>query len=266
MPLTTCSPILFVHCEANGMIILKSQREIAYMREAGRIVAETLEEVRKAARPDVTTLELDEIAAKHIIKCGAKPAFKGYHGFPGSICASLNEEVVHGIPGQRILKNGDILSIDVGAEINGYYGDAAITIPIGTITEELQQLLDVTEQSLYKGIEQAIINNRLSDISHAVQQHAEAYGYGVVRDYVGHGIGSKMHEDPQIPNYGSPGRGPRLKAGMTLAIEPMINLGTHKVKTLDDGWTVITIDGKQSAHFEHTIAITPDGPEIMTKL
>ena len=248
------------------MIILKSEREINYMRDAGKIVAKTLLEVRKAAKPNVTTLELDEIAEKYIKSCGATPAFKGYHGFPGNICSSVNEEVVHGIPGLKKLKNGDTVSVDIGAVINGYYGDAAITIPVGEIDTEVQRLLDVTEQSLYKGIERAIINNRLSDISHAVQQHAESFGYGVVRDYVGHGIGRNMHEDPQVPNYGQPGRGPRLKPGMTLAIEPMINMGTHEVTTLDDGWTVITSDGKRSAHFEHTIAITHDGPEIMTKL
>lgn len=248
------------------MIILKSEREINYLRDAGRIVAGALVEVKKAAKPDVTTMELDRIAEEYIKSCGATPAFKGYHGFPGNICSSVNEEVVHGIPGLKKLKNGDTVSIDIGAVINGYYGDAAITIPIGEVDAEVQQLLDVTEQSLYKGIEQAIVGNRLSDISHAVQKHAESFGYGVVRDYVGHGIGRNMHEDPQVPNYGPPGRGPRLKSGMTLAIEPMINMGTHEVKTLDDGWTVITSDGKRSAHFEHTIVITPDGPEILTKL
>lgn len=248
------------------MIILKSQREINYLRDAGRVVAQTLEEVRKAVRPDITTQELDQIAEKYIKSCGATPAFKGYHGFPGNICASVNEEVVHGIPGLRKLKNGDNVSIDIGAVINGYYGDAAITVPVGEVDAEVQQLLDVTEQSLYKGIEQAIAGNRLGDISHAVQTHAEKYGYGVVRDFVGHGIGRNMHEDPQIPNYGIPGRGPRLKSGMTLAIEPMINMGTPDVKVLDDGWTVVTTDAKRSAHFEHTIAITPEGPEILTKL
>jgi methionyl aminopeptidase len=248
------------------MIILKSQREINYLRDAGRVVAQTLAEIEKAVKPDVTTQELDQIAEEYIKRCGATPAFKGYHGFPGNICSSVNEEVVHGIPGLRKLKSGDNVSIDIGAVINGYYGDAAITVPVGEVDAEVQQLLEVTEQSLYKGIEQAIAGNRLGDISHAVQAHAETYGYGVVRDFVGHGIGRNMHEDPQIPNYGIPGRGPRLKSGMTLAIEPMINMGTHEVKVLDDGWTVITADKKRSAHFEHTIAITPDGPEILTKL
>lgn len=248
------------------MIILKSDRELGYLRDAGKIVAKTLEEIRKAVQPGITTIELDRVAERFIKSCGAIPAFKGYHGFSGNICASINEQVVHGIPGSRKLKNGDTISIDVGAVINGYYGDAAITLPVGEIDAEVQQLLDVTEQSLYKGIEQAVLGNRLGDISHAVQKHSEAYGYGVVRDFVGHGIGRSMHEDPQIPNYGLPGRGPRLKTGMTLAIEPMINMGTYEVRTLNDGWTVVTADGSRSAHFEHTIAITPDGPEILTKL
>jgi len=248
------------------MIILKSEREISYLRDAGRIVAETHEEVKKAVKPGVTTLDLDRIAEEYIKGRGAIPAFKGYHGFTGNICSSVNEEVVHGIPGLRKLKTGDNVSIDIGAVINGYNGDAAITVPVGEIDAEVQKLLDVTEESLYKGIEQAIIGNRLSDISHAVQSHVEKYGFGVVRDYVGHGIGRSMHEDPQVPNYGGPGRGPRLKAGMTLAIEPMVNLGTYEVKTLDDGWTVVTLDGKRSAHFEHSIAITDGKPEILTKL
>jgi len=248
------------------MIILKSEREINYLRDAGRIVAETHEEVKKAVKPGVTTLELDRIAEEYIKGRGAIPAFKGYHGFAGNICASVNEEVVHGIPGLRKLKTGDNVSIDIGAVINGYNGDAAITVPVGAIDAEVQKLLDVTEESLYKGIEQAIIGNRLSDISHAVQSHVEEFGFGVVRDYVGHGIGRRMHEDPQVPNYGGPGRGPRLKAGMTIAIEPMVNLGTYEVKTLDDGWTVVTLDGKRSAHFEHSIAITDGKPEILTKL
>lgn len=248
------------------MIILKSEREINYMRDAGKIVANTLSEVKKAVKPNVTTLELDGIAEKYMKSCGAIPAFKGYHGFPGNICSSVNEEVVHGIPGLKKLKSGDTVSVDIGAVINGYYGDAAITIPVGDIHPDIKQLLEVTEQSLYKGIEQAITQNRLSDISHAVQKHAESFGYGVVRDYVGHGIGRNMHEDPQVPNYGAPGRGPRLKPGMTLAIEPMINMGTHEVETLADNWTVVTADKKRSAHFEHTIVITPDGPEILTKL
>ncbi len=248
------------------MIILKSEREISYLRDAGQIVAETLAEVKKAVKPGVTTLELDHIAEKYIRGRGAIPAFKGYHGFPGTICASVNEEVVHGIPGPRKLKSGDNISIDVGAVINGYNGDAAITVPIGEVDAEVQKLLQVTEESLFKGIEKAVAGNRLSDISHAVEAHCNQFGFGVVRDYVGHGIGRNMHEDPQVPNYGPPGRGPRLKSGMTLAIEPMVNLGTHEVKTLADDWTVVTRDGKRSAHFEHTIAITDGQPEILTKL
>ena len=248
------------------MIVLKSQQEIAYMREAGRIVAETLELIRQAVKPDVTTQELDRIADEYIRERGAIPAFKGYNGFPGSICASVNEEVVHGIPGPRKLKNGDIISVDIGTLINGFYGDAAMTFPVGEVAPEVAQLLKVTEESLYKGIAQAVADQRLYDISHAVQIHAEEFGYGGVRDYVGHGIGRKMHEDPQIPNYGAPGRGPRLKPGMTLAIEPMINMGTYEVKTLRDNWTVITRDKKWSAHFEHTIAVTDGEPEILTRL
>ena len=248
------------------MIIIKSAREIEFLREAGHIVAATLQKVREAAVVDITTLELDRIAEEYIRSCGAVPAFKGYQGFPGTLCTSVNEEVVHGIPGLRKLKHGDIVSIDCGAVINGYNGDAAITLAIGELDADVQQLLDVTEESLYKGIAQALVGNRLSDISHAVQVHAESYGYGVVRDLVGHGIGRNMHEDPQIPNYGIPGRGPRLKSGMALAIEPMINLGTYEVETLDDGWTVVTRDAKRSAHFEHTIIITEQGPQILTKL
>ncbi len=247
------------------MIILKSDREIEYMRDAGKIVAETLVEIQNAVKPGVSTLELDKIAEKYIRSCGAIPAFKGYGGFPATICSSINEEVVHGIPSLKKLNNGDNVSIDVGAEIHGYNGDSAVTFPVGEVTAEMQDLLDITQQSLYKGIEQAIAGNRLGDISNAVQTCAEKHSYGIVRDYVGHGIGRKMHEDPQIPNFGAAGRGPRLKAGMALAIEPMINLGTHEVKTLHDGWTVVTKDRKPSAHFEHTIVITDGKPEILTK-
>ncbi len=248
------------------MIILKSERELNYMRDAGRITAGALAEVKKAVAPEVTTQELDDIAAEYIKSRGAIPAFKGYHGFPGNICTSVNEQVVHGIPGLRRLKSGDNVSIDIGAVINGYNGDAAITVPVGEVDAQVAKLIEVTEASLAKGLELAVAGNRLSDISHAVQLHAEQFGFGVVRDYVGHGIGRNMHEDPQIPNYGPPGRGPRLKPGMTLAIEPMINLGTHEVRTLEDRWTVVTMDGKPSAHWEHTVAITEDGPEILTKL
>ncbi|MGI6588232.1 MAG: type I methionyl aminopeptidase [Peptococcia bacterium] len=247
------------------MIILKSERELQYMYDAGQIVAKTHREVAKAVEPGVTTQELDRLAEEYILKCQAKPVFKGYYGFTGSICTSINEEVVHGIPSLRQLKFGDIISIDIGAVINGYVGDAAVTLPVGEVNEEAQHLLEVTENSLYEGIKQAVINNRLSDISHAIQTYVESNGFSIVKDYVGHGIGSKMHEDPQIPNFGPPNRGPRLKKGMTLAIEPMVNAGTYEVETLLDNWTVVTKDKKLSAHFEHSIAITDDEPWILTK-
>lgn len=248
------------------MITLKSDREIAFMREAGRIVALAIAELKKTVAPGISTKELDAIAEKLIRKCGANPAFKGYNGFPASICASINEEVVHGIPGLRKLKNGDIISIDVGAEINGYFGDAAITLPVGDIDPKLADLLLVTEASLYQGIKEARLANRLSDISHAVQQYVEDNGFSVVRQYVGHGIGSAMHEEPQVPNFGKPGRGPRLQHGMTIAIEPMVNMGNYEVYTKEDKWTVVTKDNLPSAHFEHTIVILEDGPEILTRL
>jgi len=246
------------------MIVLKTDREIEYMRDAGKIVGQTLRELRKAIAPGVTTLELDRLADQYIRHAGAIPAFKGYGGFPANICTSINEQVVHGIPCSRQLKNGDVISLDVGTKLNRYYGDAAISVPVGEVDADILKLLSVTEQALNKGIEQAIKGNRLSDISHAVQLHAESHGYGVVRDYVGHGIGQRMHEDPQIPNYGPPGRGPLLKNGMTLAIEPMINLGTPDVEVLADDWTVVTTDGKVSAHFEHTVAVTDGEPLILT--
>ncbi|NLK51286.1 MAG: type I methionyl aminopeptidase [Syntrophomonadaceae bacterium] len=248
------------------MIILKSEREISHMREAGRVVAETLQEVKKAVMPGVTTQELNQVAQNYLTHKGAIASFKGYGGFPASICTSLNEEVVHGIPGLRKLKNGDIISIDIGAIVNGFHGDAAITLPVGEIDVEAKRLLEITEKALSLGIKQAVVGNRLSDISHAIQTWVESQGFSVVREYVGHGIGRNMHEPPQIPNYGPPGRGPRLKAGMTMAIEPMVNAGTHEVSVLMDNWTVVTRDRKLSAHFEHTIAITQTGPEILTKL
>lgn len=246
------------------MIILKTEREIRYMRDAGKIVGQTFLELKKAITPGITTLELDHIADQYIRRAGAIPAFKGYGGFPANICTSINEQVVHGIPGSRQLKDGDIISLDVGTKLNRYYGDAAITVPVGDVDAEILKLITVTEQALNKGIEQAIKGNRLSDISHAVQLHAESHGYGVVRDYVGHGIGQRMHEDPQIPNYGPPGRGPLLKNGMTLAIEPMINLGSPDVEVLTDDWTVVTADEKVSAHFEHSVAVTDGEPLILT--
>lgn len=248
------------------MINCKSEREINYMRDAGNIVARTLAEIKLAVCPGVTTKELDTIAEDFITKQAAVPAFKGYHGYPACICASVNEEVVHGIPSLRMLNDGDIISIDAGAVINGYCGDSAITLAVGNISAEANKLLEVTEASLYQGIAQAKDGNRLSDISNAVQVYVEANGFSVVRDYVGHGIGSNMHEEPQIPNFGRPGRGPRLGTGMTLAIEPMVNIGSYDVRTLLDNWTVVTKDGSLSAHFEHTVAITEVGPEILTKL
>lgn len=248
------------------MIILKSEREIDLMRESGRIVARALQAVREAVKPGVTTAELDEVARKLITDCGGIPTFKGYHGYPGNICTSVNSEVVHGIPGSRCLQEGDIVSVDCGALLNGYHGDAAVTIPVGKVSDDAVRLMDITRESLYKGIEQAIVGNRLGAISAAIQRHAEAAGYGVVRDYVGHGIGRNMHEDPPVPNLGASDKGPLLKEGMVLAIEPMINMGTYEVKVLSDEWTVVTKDGKYSAHFEHTVAITQQGPRILTNL
>jgi len=248
------------------MIILKSRMELEIMREAGRIVALTHQELARAIKPGVTTKQLDELAETFIRSKGAVPSFKGYGGFPGSICASVNEELVHGIPGKRVLNEGDIISLDIGAEFQGYHGDSAWTYAVGKVSEEAERLMRVTEESLYKGLEQARPDARLSDISHAIQDHAEAAGFSIVREYVGHGVGRDLHEDPQIPNYGPPGRGPRLKPGMVLAIEPMVNAGERYVRTLEDKWTVVTVDGKKCAHYEHTIAITEEGYEILTKL
>ncbi len=246
------------------MVIKKSDNEIEIMKNAGKIVAEAHEILRENIKPGITTLELDRMAEKHIKKNDAKPSFKGYRGFPASICASINEQVVHGIPGIKRLEEGDIISIDIGAEYKGYHGDAAKTYPVGKIDEKLERLIQVTEMSLYKGIEKAVIGNRLSDISNAVQTYVEDKGFSVVRSFVGHGIGSEMHEEPQVPNFGPPGRGLRLKKGIALAIEPMVNLGTWEVETLEDEWTVVTKDRKPSAHYEHSIAITDDGPIILT--
>ena len=249
------------------MIILKSKKEIEFIREAGKIVAYAHELLREAIKPGISTFELDEIAYRAIVKHNASPSFKGYGGFPASICASKNDVVVHGIPRKDdILMEGDIISIDIGAEYKGYHGDAAKTHPVGKITEDDARLIRETRESFYKGIEQALVGKRLSDISHAMQSHVEEFGFSVVREFVGHGVGRSLHEDPQIPNYGPPDRGPRLESGMVLAIEPMINQGTYKVQVLEDGWTVKTIDGKKSSHYEHTIAITDNGPDILTKL
>ncbi|RAL23277.1 type I methionyl aminopeptidase [Thermoflavimicrobium daqui] len=246
------------------MIVIKSPKELEIMRQAGKIVYLTHQELKKAIHPGITTKELDRIAEKVIRGYGATPSFKGYNGFSGSICTSVNEELVHGIPSSRKLKDGDIISLDIGACYDGYHGDSAWTYPVGNVSEEAKRLLEVTEASLYKGLEQAKPGARLGDISHAIQTVAENAGFSIVREYVGHGIGQSLHEAPSVPNYGLPRRGPRLKRGMTLAIEPMINAGSRYVRTLDDDWTVVTTDGSLCAHFEHTIAITEEGYEILT--
>lgn len=248
------------------MIIVKTERELEIMREAGRIVALTHEALKEHIKPGISTKRLDEIAEEFIRSHGATPSFKGYNGFTGSICASVNEELVHGIPGKRVLKNGDIISVDIGAYYKGYHGDSAWTYAVGEISSEDQKLLDVTEAALYKGLEHAKPGNRLSDISHAIQSYAEPLGFSIVREYVGHGVGQDLHEAPQIPHYGPPGKGPLLKPGMVLAIEPMINAGSRYVRTLEDNWTVVTVDKENCAHFEHTIAITDSGYRILTKL
>ena len=242
----------------------RSADEIAKMRRAGRVVAEMHARIRDAVRPGVTTRELDEVGRAVIERHGARSNFLGYHGFPAVICASPNDVIVHGIPGEVVLQEGDIISIDCGAIVEGYHGDSAWTYPVGHIGDDAKRLLDVTEASLWAGLQQVVDGNRLSDIGHAVQAVAEEAGYSVVREYVGHGIGTAMHEEPQIPNYGPPGRGMRLKVGHVFAIEPMVNVGGPETRLLDDGWTVKTADGSLSAHFEHTIAITDDGPEVLT--
>ncbi len=248
------------------MIIIKSRSEIEKMRVACQVVAGALEGLRDKVKPGVTTAELDRYAEEYIRKQGALPAFKGYLGYPSSLCASVNEVVVHGIPSNRVLKEGEIIGLDLGAVVGGFYGDAALTLPVGEVSGELKRLMEVTEACLIRGIERAVPGNRVSDISNAVQTHAESSGYSVVRDFVGHGIGRKLHEDPQVPNFGPVGQGPRLKAGMTLAIEPMINMGVSHTVVLEDGWTAVTLDRKPSAHFEHTVAVTDNGPEILTRL
>lgn len=247
------------------MIVLKSEEEIAIMREAGRLVARTQAVVAEAIRPGVTTAALDALAEDYIRSNGGIPAFKGYNGFPATICVAINEQVVHGIPGERALKEGDIVGIDIGVVLNGFYGDMARTYPVGKISPEAARLLKVTEGALARGIEAAVVGNRLSDIGHAIQTFAESHGFSVVRDFVGHGVGQQMHEAPQVPNFGRPGRGPRLKPGMTLALEPMINMGGFEVVVLPDNWTVVTQDGSLSAHFEDTVAVTEKGPLILTR-
>jgi len=248
------------------MVILKSLQEIDKIRKACLVVANVLEIIRTKVQAGITTKELDDFAEQYIRDAGAKPAFKGYRGYPCSLCTSVNEQVVHGIPSKAVvLRQGDIISIDVGAVVDGFYGDAAITVPVGSVTSEAERLIQVTYESLLKGIAEARPGNRLYDISAAVQSHVEAHGFSVVREFVGHGIGRSLHEDPQIPNFGDRGSGPRIKSGMVLAIEPMVNAGGCVTKVKEDGWTAVTADGSLSAHFEHTIAVMDDGPLILTR-
>ncbi len=252
-----------------SVIIIKSKKEIDYIRESAKIVAETLQLVKRYAEVGKTTLELDKIAEDYILSNNGIPAFKGYSqsgsiDFPGTICSSINEEVVHGIPSNRVLENGDLLSVDIGVDKNGYFGDAAITIAIGDISEENSRLMEATEKSLYVGIEQARKNNRIGDVSAAIQDYIESKGFSIVKDLCGHGVGRHLHEDPQIPNFGKANSGAKIKNGMTIAIEPMINIGTYEVTVAEDGWTVLTKDKKASAHFEHTVAIINDYPEILS--
>ena len=249
------------------MIICKSPAEIEKLRNSGRLVREILEEMRRRVQPGVTTLDLERFAEKRLRQLGVAPAFKGYRGYPCCLCASVNEEIVHGIPsGRRVLKAGDIVSLDLGIVLKGYYGDSALTVPVGEISEPLKKLLRVTEESLELAIQHVRAGNRLGDISAAVQQHAERNGFSVVREFVGHGIGREMHEEPQIPNFGKPGHGPLLKPGMVLAIEPMVTEGGNAVRVLDDHWTAVTADGGYSAHFEHMVAVTSNGPDVLTRL
>jgi methionyl aminopeptidase len=248
------------------MIIAKSRREIEKMRAAGHLVGQVLQELRRMVQPGVTTMEVDRAAESMIRDAGALPTFKGYRGFPYSICASVNEQVVHGFPSRYELMEGDIFSIDIGVTLAGYVGDTATTVPVGQVSEDWLKLVRVTEECLERAIEQCRAGRHVGDISWAVQQHAEAHGYSVVRDYVGHGIGRKMHEDPQIPNYGKPGHGPKIRTGYVFAVEPMVNMGGHQTKVLPDRWTVVTLDGHPSAHAEHTIAVTEDGPEVLTRV
>jgi methionyl aminopeptidase len=246
------------------VIVCKSPAEIGKMRAANQLVARILDELAALVRPGISTGELDAEAESRVRAAGAEPAFKGYRGYPATLCASANEQVVHGIPSARPLASGDIISLDMGVKLNGYYGDSAITVAVGSVSDEVRKLLQVTEEALERGIAQARIGGRISDIGHAIQQHVEANGFSVVREFVGHGIGASLHEEPQIANYGEANRGPRLAEGMTLAIEPMVNMGKPAVRVLADGWTAVTRDGSLSAHFEHTVAVTKSGPEILT--
>lgn len=247
------------------MIFLKSPAEIEKMARSGRIVGDVLEALKDVVKIGLTTKEIEDFVDERIRAQGGIPAFKGYRGYPASVCTSVNEQVVHGIPSARVLKDGDIVSIDIGVLLDGFYGDGAVTIPVGAIDREAAELIRATEESLYLGIQSAVEGNRLYDISAAIQRHVEKNGFSVVRLFVGHGIGRELHEEPQVPNYGVPGQGPRLKRGMTLAIEPMVNAGSHEVIILEDGWTAVTKDGKKSAHFEHTVLVTSDKPRILTK-
>ena len=246
------------------MIVCKSPGEIERMRAANALVADVLAELAAMVKPGVTTQELDRVAERLVREGGAEPAFKGYRGYPATLCASVNEQVVHGIPSARQLVEGDILSLDMGVKLNGFFGDSAVTVPVGRISEDAQRLLVVTQEALQHGIAQVRVGNRVSDIGHAIQEHVERHGFSVVREFVGHGIGAALHEEPQIANYGEPGRGPRLAEGMVLAIEPMVNMGRPAVKVLADGWTAVTRDGSLSAHFEHTVAVTRQGPLVLT--
>ncbi|MBD0373677.1 MAG: type I methionyl aminopeptidase [Pyrinomonadaceae bacterium] len=248
------------------MIIGKSRKELEKMRAAGQLVGRVLQALRRMVEPGITTLEVDRAAEKMIRDAGALPTFKGYHGYPFSICASVNEQVVHGFPSNYKLKEGDIFSIDVGATLEGFVGDTATTVPVGKVSPELLQLIRVTEECLERAIKECYQGKHLGDIGYAVQSLAESQGYAIVRDYVGHGIGRRMHEDPQIPNYGTPGKGAKIKNGYVFAIEPMVNIGTHLTRVLSDGWTVVTADGKPSAHVEHTVAITEEGPQVFTRV
>jgi methionyl aminopeptidase len=246
------------------VIVCKSPAELEKMRAASQLVALVLDQLAAMVTPGISTAELDAAAEQKVRAAGAEPAFKGYRGYPATLCASANEQVIHGIPNRTPLNAGDIISLDMGVKLNGYYGDSAITVPVGAVGDEVKTLLRVTQEALEKGIAQVRIGGRISDIGHAIQQHVEAHGFSVVREFVGHGIGASLHEEPQIANYGDPGRGPRLSEGMTLAIEPMVNMGKPAVKVLSDGWTAVTKDGSLSAHFEHTVAVTKNGPEILT--
>ena len=249
------------------MIVFKTPDEVALMAQASQIVAEVLELLKGKVAPGISTDDLDRMAEEAIRGRGAIPAFKGYRNYPKTLCASVNEQVVHGIPSKRRLKEGDIIGLDLGAIVSGFYGDSAVTVPVGSASSEVRRLIQVTEESLYRGIAQAVVGNRLSDVSHAVQAHVEQARFAVVTEFVGHGIGRQLHEEPQVPNYGRPGQGPRLQVGMVLAIEPMVNMGTAAVRILEDRWTAVTQDGSWSAHFEHTIAIQPHGPaRILSQL